>query len=621
VAFLSSRYLLRSQINAKFKQQLSAINRGIDREGSFYLFGLRLVPLFPFFIVNLVMGVTSISTRRYFVVSQLGMLPGTLAFVFAGTQLGQVDSLGGLISAPLLLAFALLGMMPLVAKRVLDKLQANRVYRPYTKPKQFDYNLIVIGGGAGGLVSAYIASAVKAKVALVEKHQMGGDCLNTGCVPSKALIKAAKFAHEVKKSQQLGFEHSTTTVNFEKIMSRVHQVIKTIEPHDSVERYTDLGVDVLKAHATIIDPWTVEVDGKRLTTAQIIIATGAKPFVPPIDGLSDIDYLTSDNLWQLTELPQRLIVLGGGPIGSELTQAFARLGSQVSQVELFERIMPREDPEVSQYIKQQFTDEGIDVLTAHQALRVEVVDNNKRLICLHHEQEVAIPFDQIIVAVGRAANTTGFGLEQLDITLRANQTIEVNQYLQTNYPNIFAVGDVTGPYQFTHVASHQAWYSAVNSLFGRFKKFAVDYRVIPWATFVDPEVARVGLNETEAKAQQVDFTVTRYDIDDLDRAIADNQAKGWIKVITAGSSDKILGVTIVGHNASELITEYVSAMKHNLGLNKILGTIHLYPTMSEANKYAAGVWKRNHTPQYVLGWLKKYHDRGRKQPVRNKNVF
>lgn len=608
IAFLCSRFLFRQQINRKFNQQLKAINAGIDKEGAFYLFGLRLVPLFPFFIVNLVMGVTSITVKRYFVFSQLGMLPGTIAFVFAGTQLAKVDSLSGLISPPLLFAFALLGVMPLITKRVLEKMKARRVYSSYQKPKSFDYNLVVIGAGAGGLVSAYIASAVKARVALIEKHKMGGDCLNTGCVPSKALIKAAKFAHEIDKAPQLGFEATSTTINFAKVMKRVHQVIATIEPHDSVKRYTELGVEVISASATIVDPWTVEVDGKRITAAQMIVATGARPFVPPITGLADIEYLTSDNLWQLTELPEKLIVLGGGPIGSELTQAFARLGSRVCQVELFDQIMPREDVEVSKFVKQTFIEEGIEVLTSHQALRVEVRDEQKQLICLYNGEEVAIEFDQIIVAVGRAANTSGFGLEQLGINLRPNKTIEVNDYLQTNYPNIYAVGDVTGPYQFTHVAAHQAWYSAVNSLFGRFKKFKVDYRVIPWATFVDPEIARVGMNEQEAAEQGIDFRITRYNLDDLDRAIAENQTKGWVKVITAGSSDKILGVTIVGHNGGELIAEYVSAMKHNLGLNKILGTIHLYPTMSEANKYAAGVWKRNNAPQKILGWLEKYHN-------------
>ncbi|NRA83928.1 MAG: FAD-dependent oxidoreductase, partial [Gammaproteobacteria bacterium] len=410
-----------------------------------------------------------------------------------------------------------------------------------------------------------------------------------------------------KTAANLGFENTTTEVNFPKVMARIHQVIKTIEPHDSIERYTELGVEVLSGEAKIIDPWTVEINGKKITSAQLIIATGARPFVPPISGLSDIDYLTSDNLWQLNELPQRLVVLGGGPIGSELTQAFARLGSTVSQIELLDRIMSREDPEVSDYVKHKFTSEGINVLTSHQALRIEVIDGNKQLICRHNEQEVVIEFDQIIVAVGRAANTQGFGLEQLNINLRPNKTIEVNAYLQTNYPNIYAVGDVTGPYQFTHVASHQAWFGAVNALFGRFKKFKVDYRVIPWATFVDPEIARVGINETEAKAQGLDYSVTRYDIDDLDRAITEDQATGWVKVITAKSSDKILGVTIVAHNAGELITEYVSAMKHNLGLNKILSTIHIYPTMSEANKYAAGVWKRNNAPQRILRWLGKYH--------------
>ena len=607
IAFWCSRYLFKARINQNFSCQLATINRGIDREGALYLFGLRLVPLFPFFMVNLVMGVTSITTKRYFIVSQIGMLPGTITFVFAGTQLAQINSLSGLISPQLLFAFAVLGLMPLVTQRILDRLKSRQAYQNYNQPTSFDYNLVVIGAGAGGLVSAYIASAVKAKVALIEKHQMGGDCLNTGCVPSKALIKAAKFAHQVKKASNLGFDDSTTTVNFAKIMTRISAVIKAIAPHDSIERYQKLGVEVLTGHAEIIDPWTIVVNGQRITTSHIIIATGAKPLIPNIEGLANIDYLTSDNLWQITELPQRLIVLGGGPIGCELSQAFARLGSQVSQVELFERLMTREDPEVSDYVQQKFDSEGIAVLTGHQALRVEVTNGTKQLICRYQDQEVAVPFEKIIVAVGRRANSEGFGLEQLAIRLRANKTIEVNQHLQTNFPNIYAVGDVTGPYQFTHVASHQAWYGAVNSLFGRFKKFKVDYRVIPWATFVDPEVARVGINESEATAQGLDFEVTRYDIDDLDRAIADDKATGWVKIITQKSSDKILGVTIVAHNASELITEYVSAMKHNLGLNKILATIHIYPTMSEANKYAAGVWKRNNAPQRLLNWLGKYH--------------
>ena len=615
LAFILSRFIFRDSISRKFHQQISTINRGIDSEGAFYLFGLRLVPIFPFFMINLIMGITSLRVRTFFWVSQLGMLPGTLVYVYTGTQLGQIDSLAGIVSPGLLFAFALLGLFPLVTKKLLAALKARKVYQGYEKPDHFDRNMIVIGAGSGGLVASLIGAAVKAKVTLIEKHKMGGDCLNTGCVPSKALIQSAKFAANQKKAVALGFSDASATVDFAKVMEGVQGVIKRIEPHDSVERFTGLGVDVIEGSATIRSPWEVEVNGQRLTTRNLVIATGARPFVPPIGGLDQIHYLTSDNLWELRELPQRLVVLGGGPIGSELTQSFARLGSQVTQVELMDRIMPREDRDVSDFVRQIFTDEGVDVRTGHKALRVEVEGNDKTLICEADGREVAIPFDQLLIAVGRAANTSGFGLEELGVKLRPNKTIEVDEYLQTNFPNILACGDVTGPYQFTHVASHQAWYSAVNSLFGRFKKFKVDYSVIPWATFVDPEVARVGLNEQEAQEQGVPFEITRYDLDDHDRAVTDREDRGWVKVLTVPGKDKILGVTIVGAHAGELITEYVSAMKHGLGLNKILGTIHIYPTMAEANKFAAGAWKRAHAPEKVLAWVEKFHRWMRNEPT------
>lgn len=610
-AFLLSRWLFRTPISRRFDQQLRVINRGVDKEGAFYLFGLRLVPLFPFFMINLLMGITSIGVWRYFWVSQLGMLPGTLVYVYAGTQLGQIDSLAGIISPGMLAAFVLLGLFPLVAKKGLASLKARRLYSHFTKPANYDRNIIVIGAGSGGLVASLIGAAVKAKVSLIEKHQMGGDCLNTGCVPSKALIRSAKFAASQKKAANLGFTRAEAEVDFAKVMERIQGVIKQIEPHDSVERFTSLGVDVIQGSANILSPWEVEVNGQRLTTKNIIIATGARPFVPPIDGLDQVSYLTSDNLWELRTLPRRLVVLGGGPIGSELTQAFARLGSQVTQVELLDRLMPREDSEVSDYVKETFIKEGVDVRTGHKAERVEVRDGEKFLICEADGQSCEFAFDELLIAVGRAANTSGFGLEKLGVQLRPNHTIEVDDYLRTNIPNILACGDVTGPYQFTHVASHQAWYTTVNSLFGRFKKFKVDYSVIPWATFVDPEVARVGLNEQEAQEQGIPYEVTRYDLDDLDRAIADGETSGWVKILTRPGKDKILGATIVGSHAGELITEYVSAMKHGLGLNKILGTIHIYPTMSEANKFVAGQWKRNHAPEWLLTWVEKYHRKQR----------
>ncbi|WP_321367692.1 FAD-dependent oxidoreductase [uncultured Desulfuromusa sp.] len=607
LAFLVSRFLLRDWVQHKFGDKLQAINEGIEKEGAFYLFSLRLVPLFPFFVINLVMGLTPLKTSLYYIVSQIGMLAGTFVFVNAGTQLGQLESAGGILSPELLISFALLGVFPLVAKRILGLFQARKVFAGYQKPQKFDYNLVVLGAGSGGLVSSYIAATVKAKVALIEKHKMGGDCLNTGCVPSKALLRSAKMLSYAKRAKEFGFETTKVDFDFAQVMERVQQKIAQIEPHDSIDRYTSLGVEVIEGEAKISSPWTVTVKGKVLTTKSIIIATGAKPFVPPIKGLDQINYLTSDNLWSLRELPKKLVVLGGGPIGSEMTQAFARLGSHVTQIEMASRIVAREDPEVGEYLQQQFTSEGIQVLTQHRAQEVRIENDQKWLVCEHQGETVEIEFDQILIAVGRQANVTGFGLEELGVKISPRGTVSSNPFLQTNFPNIFCAGDVTGPYQFTHTAAHQAWYAAVNALFGQFKSFKVDNRVIPWCTFTDAEVARVGLNETEAQEQNIPFEVTRYGIDDLDRAIADSEDHGWVKILTKPGTDKILGVTIVGSHAGDLLAEYVLAMKYKLGLNKILGTIHTYPTLAEMNKFAAGEWKKAHAPEKLLAWIEKYH--------------
>ncbi len=598
LAFLASRLLLREWVQKKFGDRLAAVNAGVEKEGAFYLFALRLVPLFPFFVVNLLMGLTKIRTRTFYWVSQLGMLAGTFVYVYAGTRLGEFR-----ISAGLLIAFALLGIFPLVAKKALDAVKARKVYAQWNdkRPASYDYNLVVIGAGSAGLVSAYIAAATKAKVALVEKHKMGGDCLNTGCVPSKALIRSAKLLSHIARAREFGIDHAAAQFNFADVMERVARVIREVEPHDSVERYEALGVECITGTAKITSPWTVEVQTaqgrKTLTTKSIAIAAGARPFVPPIPGVEQVGYLTSDTVWNLRVLPKRLIVLGGGPIGCELTQAFARLGSLVTQVEMLPRLMVREDPEVSQRVFDRFVAEGIDVRLGHTAVRFETIGGAHRLIAEHDGHQVAIEFDQVLVAVGRVANTSGYGLEELGIRVTKQKTVETDDTLQTLYPNIYACGDVAGPYQFTHTAAHQAWYAAVNALFGTFRKFKADYRVIPWATFTDPEVARVGLNEQDAIEKKVAHATTVYGIDDLDRAIADGEADGFVKVLTAPGSDKILGVTIVGDHAGDLIAEYVLAMKQNLGLNKILGTIHIYPTLAEANKYAAGAWKRSTVTQ------------------------
>ncbi|MBK8184525.1 MAG: FAD-dependent oxidoreductase [Candidatus Competibacteraceae bacterium] len=609
LAFLIARFALRDWVQGKFGDKLKAINAGVAKEGGFYLFTLRLIPLFPFFVINLVMGLTSIRAWAFYWVSQLGMLAGTVVYVNAGTQLAKIDSLKGILSPGLLASFVLLGIFPLIAKKIVALVKAKRVYAKWTKPARFDRNLIVIGAGSAGLVTAYIAAAVKAKVTLIEKHRMGGDCLNTGCVPSKALIRSAKLLSHLRRSAEFGIREAKAHFDFAEVMERVQRVIREVAPHDSIERYTGLGVEVIEGTAKLTSPWTVEVTTatgiRTLSTRAIVIAAGARPFVPPIPGLEEVGYLTSDTVWNLRELPKRLVVLGGGPIGSELTQTFARLGGQVTQVEMGPRILSREDPEVSALVAERFRKEGVAVLTEHKAKQFVVENGEKILIAEQGGQAVRIPFDAVLVAVGRIANTQGYGLEELGIP--AGRTVETNDTLQTLYPNIYAAGDVAGPYQFTHVAAHQAWYAAVNALFAPFRTFKADYSVIPWSTFVDPEVARVGLNEQEAKEQGIPYEVSVYGIDDLDRAIADNEAHGFVKVLTVPGKDKILGVTIVGEHAGDLLAEYVMAMRHGIGLNKMLSTIHIYPTLAEANKYAAGVWKKAHVPAKLLAWVERFH--------------
>ena len=607
LAFLASRFLLRDWVQQKFGEKLKPINEGVAKEGAFYLFALRLVPAFPFFVINLVMALTPIRTWTFYWVSQVGMLAGTLVFVYAGTKLGEFR-----VSFGLLAALALLGVFPLLAKKTLEVLKARKVLARWPRPQSFDRNLVVIGAGSAGLVAAYIAAAVKAKVTLVEKHRMGGDCLNTGCVPSKALIKTAKLLAALKHAPDLGLKRATVEFDFADVMARVQRVIRTVEPHDSVARYTGLGVECIHGEGRITSPYTVEVatsSGKRtLTTRAIVIAAGARPFVPPIPGIDEVGYVTSDTVWDLRTLPKRMVVLGGGPIGSELTQCFARLGSQVTQIEMLPRILIREDPEISDMVAQQFRSEGINVLTDHKAQRFVVENGEKILICESAGKEVSVPFDTLLCAVGRVANTEGYGLETLGVPVTCTRTVEVNGFMQTIYPNIYACGDVAGPYQFTHTAAHTAWYATVNALFGRFRKFRADFRVIPWATFTDPEVARVGLNETEAREKSIPHEVSTYDLADLDRAIADGTARGMVKVLTVPGRDRILGATIAGEHAGDLIIEFVSAMRHGIGLNKILGTIHIYPTLAEANKYAAGVWKRSAVTRGQLAFAEAFHE-------------
>ncbi|MEQ6885722.1 FAD-dependent oxidoreductase [Salicola sp. Rm-C-2C1-2] len=613
LAFLVARFLFRDTLKARYATYLKKIDDGIQRDGAFYLATLRLIPVFPFFVINIVLGLTGMKTWTFYWVSQLAMLPGTAVYVNAGTQLAQIERMSDIVSPELLLSFVLLGVFPLIAKFVVGRVQKKRLYADFDKPEHFDYNMVVIGGGSAGLVSAYIGATVNAKVALVERGKMGGDCLNTGCVPSKALIRSGKVAQMMRQADRYGLDASEPKVPFANVMKRIHSVIQTIEPNDSVERFTSLGVDCIQGSARFVTPWEIELDEdgakRRITSRTVVIATGGKPFVPPIPGVEDVDPLTSENLWEIEEQPGRLVVLGGGPIGSELSQAFARLGTMVTQIEQGDRLLPREDTDVSELVLDRFREEGADVRLGHKASRFAVEDGERVVYCEHGGETVRIPFDRVLVAVGRKGNTEGLGLEALNIEPGPQGTVPTNEDLSVVYPNIFACGDVAGPYQFTHMAAHQAWHAAVNALFGQFKRFRVDYSVTPWVTFTSPEVGRVGLNEAEAREQGIDYEVTTYGLDDLDRAIAESEDHGFIKVITPRGKDRILGATVAGEHGGELLTEFILAMKHGIGLNKILGTIHPYPTWNESVKFAAGEWKKAHAPQKVIQWLGRYHRR------------
>jgi pyruvate/2-oxoglutarate dehydrogenase complex dihydrolipoamide dehydrogenase (E3) component/uncharacterized membrane protein YdjX (TVP38/TMEM64 family) len=607
LAMLSARYLFRDAVRAKFGDRLKTIDMGIEREGGFYLFALRLAPVFPFFAINLAMGLTGIRTLTYAWVSLIGMLPGTLVYVNAGRELGKLESLGDILSLPLAIAFTALALLPLIARKALDALRARRVYRGWNRPKRFDRNLIVIGAGAAGLVTSYIAATVRAKVTLIEKAEMGGDCLNRGCVPSKALIRAAHAAAEADRAPEFGIPAQRGMPDFGKVMAHVRASIAAIEPNDSVERYTGLGVEVLQGEAKIVSPWEVEVNGQRLSARHLVIATGARPFVPPIPGLERVPYCTSDTFWNLQSLPQRIVVLGGGPIGCELAQSLARFDCDVSIVEMAPQLLSREDADAAAVVQSALERDGVRVLLGHKA--VEARAGDPHLLTIEHNAVLSeLPFDLLLVAVGRTANVDGFGLETLGIPLRKNRTIDTDDYLRTKFPNILAVGDVAGPFQLTHAGAHQAWYAAVNALFGRFKSFRTDYRVLPAATFTDPELARVGINEREAQAQGIEVEAIVHPFSELDRAIAEGATAGFVKVLVPPGKDTILGATIVGARAGDLIAIFALAMKQNIGLDKVLGTVFAYPTFAEAAKFAAGTRRKRHKPERALQWLQRYHD-------------
>jgi pyruvate/2-oxoglutarate dehydrogenase complex dihydrolipoamide dehydrogenase (E3) component/uncharacterized membrane protein YdjX (TVP38/TMEM64 family) len=606
LAFLLARTILRDWVQQRFGNYLDPINRGMEKDGVFYLFTLRLVPLFPFFLVNLVMGLTPIRTGAFYIVSQLGMLFGTALYVNVGAQLGLVASIPGVMSIGVIRAVVVLALFPWLARALVRGYRNRKLLRGFVKPRVFDTNLVVIGAGSAGLVTSYIAALAKAKVTLVEKHRMGGDCLNTGCVPSKALLRSAGVSRLLQRADEFGLRAAANSVDFAAVMQRVHKVISQVEPHDSVERYSALGVDCVQGEATLVSPWCVRVDGREITTRAIVIASGARPAVPAIPGLDSIDYLTSDTVWTLQELPKHLLVIGGGPIGCELAQAFARLGSTVTLVNRDERLLPREDTDVASALADRFADEGVRVVNGSTVASFRMNGADK-VASITGATQIELSCDAVLIAVGRQANVEGLGLERLGITLNAQGRVDVNEYLQTACPTVYACGDVAGPYQFTHMASFQAWFASINALFGTLWRTRIHYRIVPAATFTDPEVARVGLNESEAQAKGIAYEVARYGLDDLDRAIADGDNHGFVKVLTVPGKDRILGVTVVGCHAAELLAPFTLAMTHGLGLRKIMGTIHVYPTFSESGKFAAGAWQRQHAPKWLYPWLERYH--------------
>lgn len=602
LAFLVARYLLRGYLEQRFASSFKKINTAMEREGARYLFSLRLVPLFPFFLINLLMGLTRIPALKFYWVSQIGMLPGTLVFVNAGSSLAELESAAGILSGELILAFALIAVLPWGSKWLLSWLDRRRIYSAYQRPEAFDTNLAVIGAGAGGLVSAYIAAAVKARVTLIEGAEMGGDCLNRGCVPSKALIKAGSIVHRISQAEKFGIQ-ANARVDFAAVMRRVRAVIRDVEPHDSVERYSGLGVDVVQGWARFVDPWTLEIDkqgGKQTLRAEnIILATGAKPREMDIAGLSREFTLTSDTLWDYLEsldtAPQHLAILGSGPVAIELAQALNRLGVTVSLIVRGDRILRRESAEAALMVQNQLEHEGVNLLFDAAVVSADSLPAGAALRVKYRQGETQISVDRVLFALGREASLSGLGLEVFGFD---SSQVELNPFLQTRFPHIYAVGDLVGPHQFTHAAAHQAWYASVNALFGRFKSFKVDYSLIPRVTFSDPQIAAVGLSQQQAEEQGAE--VTRFDLAELDRAIAEGEARGFIEVYTAPGSDKILGVSITAPEAGDLLGIFCVAMRHTLGLNKLLSVVHAYPTMNEASKYVAGNWKRANQPEKLL---------------------
>ena len=457
------------------------------------------------------------------------------------------------------------------------------------------YNLVIIGAGTAGLVTAAIASALGAKVALIERHLMGGDCLNVGCVPSKGIIRAARAWAAVKEAEQFGLQVSGEAIrDFGAAMARMRKLRARISHVDSAHRYTKLGVDVFIGNGRFTSSSTISVDGTSLQFAKAVICTGARAAAPPIPGLEQIKYLTNETIFSLTDLPARLGVIGAGPIGCEMAQSFARFGSQVFLVEAMHGVLPNEDKDASEIVERSMLRDGVTLLCCGKDLKIRLVDGMKHMSVDSHGQQYDMPVDEVLVGVGRTPNTEGLGLETIGVDF--NHTgVTVNHRLQTSNPKIFAAGDICSPFKFTHTADAQAQIVIQNALFPH--PFGLGYAstdnlIIPWATYTQPEIAHVGLYEKDAQAKGLEVETFTFPLNEVDRAILDGEDEGFARVHVKKGTDQIVGATIVATNAGDMISEYTLAMKGGLGLSTIANTIHPYPTQAEVIKKTANAWRK-----------------------------
>ncbi|MEX0830294.1 MAG: mercuric reductase [Nitrospirales bacterium] len=470
------------------------------------------------------------------------------------------------------------------------------------------YNLVVIGAGTAGLVTAAIASTLGARVALIERHLMGGDCLNVGCVPSKGVIRAAKAWNAVREAEQFGLHVlGEMKRDFGTAMARMRKLRARISHVDSAHRYTKMGVDVFIGNGRFTSSSTIEVDGTTLQFSKAVICTGARATAPPIPGLAQTTYLTNETIFSLTELPPRLGVIGAGPIGCELAQSFARFGSQVFLVEAMHGILPKEDRDAADIVEQSIRRDGVTLLCCGKNLGIQQVDGVKHMSVDSHHQQYNIPVDEILVGVGRSPNTEGLGLEEIGVNFDG-KGVTVNHRLQTTNPNIFAAGDICSSFKFTHTADAQAQIVIQNALFPH--PFGLGYAstenlIIPWATYTQPEIAHVGIYEKDAKDKGIEIDTFTFHLNEVDRAILDGEDEGFARVHVKKGTDTILGATIVASHAGDLISEFTLAVKGGLGLNTIASTIHPYPTQAEVIKKTANAWRKTTLTEWKKQFLRK----------------